>query len=648
MRRSEKLVLCAILLTAAFLRTQYFLQIEHNIDHAYPVWQALQTLEHGDWRLTGQSTSVLFANPALTGYLYLPFVALTRSPLSIYILIIALNTVAVLLAFRAVRTLLGTRPALVAGALMAVNPWVIEYSRSAWVQSLLPFFACTIAWLLWPVLLRRSRNPLRRTILALVMLTLMTQTYLLAFMMTILVGVLLLIFRRRVPARAVMIGGAIFLAASLVYGVALWTQRDSVQRRLDDFSSHPAQLSSEAWNHALRLVSGSDYALARGQLAPAGDWQLRQDLSQIGHYGILVALVLGIGRAIFVIWSSRRAGRSSAEQVGQVSDLPLQQSDAAIILLIWFGLPVLLMSYVGQPVHLFYQLLGLPAGYALAAWGLTSIFRPNTRIGVAILLALGLPFGALMGVNSARYYQETAATPGIDGTGALPLEWGLRLGRAITDHLSPGSIVYADEAQWTFNSFAGTTFPVIRDARAPIFSIVPREGGLYIAPHTPGSDAMNPPTSATRAETLTLPDGWTITIDEYMPNAADLLEISHLLERWSEQGITLIGYDLEKMETTYTLTSYWRIESVSAETPNWLFAPFAHIFDESGARVLIVDGALVPGSEWHTGDIHVHRITIDLPTSGAFSASIGQYDSVSGRNVIFLPDYVPTVSLPLE
>jgi 4-amino-4-deoxy-L-arabinose transferase-like glycosyltransferase len=636
MRRSEKFILWAVMLAAALLRVQYFLQIEHNIDHAYPIWQALQTLEHGVWPLAGQSTSVLFDNPALTGYLYLPLIALTRSPLSAYILIIALNTLAVLLAFRAVRTLLGVRPALVAAALMAVNPWVIEYSRSAWVQSLLPFFACAIAWLLWPVLLWRSRNPLRRTILALLILTLMTQTYLLAFMMVIPVGALLLIFWRRVSMRAVIIGGAVFLLVSAFYGLALWSQRDAVEQRLDNFSSRPAQLRSEAWDHAVRLVSGSDYALARGQNAPAGDWAFRQSLSQIAHYGILAALVLGLARAIFAIWLGRSA----------VSPLQIRQHDVAIILFVWFGLPVLLMSYVGQPIHPFYQLLGLPAGYALAAWGMTTIFRPDTRIGGAILVALGLSVGLLMGINSARYYQETAATPGIDGTGALPLEWGLRLGRAITDHLPSGGVVYADEAQWTFNSFAGTTFPVIRDARAPIFIIIPHGGGLYIAPHTPGSDLSIIPILATRAETLTLPDGVTITIDVYPPNAADSLEISHPLEHPSEQGITLLGYDLEKRETVYIVTTYWRVDAVSGETAGWLFAPFAHIFDESGTRVQIIDGALVPGSEWRIGDIHVHRMIIDLPSTGTFSASIGQYDSVVGRNVIFSPGYEPLISLP--
>ncbi len=65
---------------AALLRAQYLLQIEHNTDHAWPIAQALRTLDHGDLPLIGQGTSVLFASPPLTGYLYLPWLALTRSP----------------------------------------------------------------------------------------------------------------------------------------------------------------------------------------------------------------------------------------------------------------------------------------------------------------------------------------------------------------------------------------------------------------------------------------------------------------------------------------------------------------------------------------------------------------------------------------
>ena len=134
-RRAEIFVLALILLLALVARFRYLPTIEHNIDHAYPVWQAMTTLDRGALPVAGQETSVLFANPALTGYLFLPVVALTRSPLAVYVLVIALNWLGVLLAYRAARALIPARLALVAAGLMAVNPWIIEYSRTSWERS---------------------------------------------------------------------------------------------------------------------------------------------------------------------------------------------------------------------------------------------------------------------------------------------------------------------------------------------------------------------------------------------------------------------------------------------------------------------------------------------------------------------------------
>lgn len=643
-RRSDRVIITFILVIAAFLRAHYLLQIEHNIDHAYPVWQALDTLEHGSLPLTGQSTSVLFANPALTGYLYLPLVAFTRSPIAPYILVIALNTLAVMLAFRAVRGLLGTMPALIAATLMAVNPWVIEYSRTSWVQSFLPFFTCAIAWLLWPVLTGKTRNPARRTILALILLTLMAQTYLLAYLMVFPVGVLILIFWKRVPKRALLIGGSIFAAAGLIYGAGLLAQRDSVQQRLSEFGSNSAHLSDEALNHALRLVTGNDYAAARGLEAPISDAPLRQNFSRIAHYTLTALLVIGALRVVFtrtefVGTPYMASARGKSIHLGGVWKSPLHYmerrfrggDEQALILLIWFGLPILLMSYVGQPVHPFYQLLGLPAGYALAAWGICAVFRPHTRIGAAILIALFLPFAVLMSINSTRYYEETAVIPGAHGTTALSLEYGLKLGEAINRLLPDGGTVYADESPWILSSFAGRTLPFMRYLHLPGVLIVPAGSGLYL-------NIFSPP----HTEDIVLPDAYTLSLDVYLPDVANQIEVPNPLDIPSEQGIRLVGYNL----FDGVLTTYWRVDTVTPETSGWLFAPFAHLFNEAGERVQIVDGEVVPGSEWRVGEIHIHRMTI--PNAENYRIEVGQYDSVRGQNVIFLPDYVPTIKLPLD
>jgi hypothetical protein len=622
------------MIIAAFLRFHHLLDIEHNVDHAYPIWQALTTLDKGVFPLAGQGTSVLFANPALTGYLYLPFIAITRSPLGAYVLVITLNTLGVFLAFRAAKGLLGIRPALVATLLLAVNPWIIEYSRATWVQSLLPFFAPALAWLLWPVLLGQSKNPARRTVLALIILTMYTQTYLLVFIVLAPVLLLIVIFRRNVPLRGLVMGGIIFALATLVYGIGLLGQADTVGARLGEFSGNPSRLSGVAWSHGLRLVSGEDYELVRGQAAPIRDAVLRHDLTRIAHVVLALAVVVGIGLAAMQLVPEKWRYFVSRQKIGN--------RQAATILLLWFGLPIVLMSYVGQPVHPFYQLIGLPAGHILAAWGLCAVLRPDRGWGIAILMVLAVPFAVLMGVNSSRFAEETAATAGIDRLGALPLEYGLQLGHIINELLPPGGMVFADVDEWTLNSLAGKTFPLSRDTRAPAVQIIPTSGALYIQVNTSEAEPLP---DASRVESLTLRDSTVLTVDLYpantMPAIIQPLHIS------SQERIAFLGYDLSQENQTVQLTTFWKIESLIPESGESLFAPFIHIFDGAGSRVQIVDGEILAGKEWRIGDIHIHRLTFILPESGApFTLQVGQYDSIHNQNVIFLPDYTPTIQLP--
>lgn len=649
MKTRQRTVLLLIMLVAALLRAEYGLQIEHNVDHAYPIWQALQTLDRGALPLTGQGTSVLFANPPLTGYLYLPVVALTRSPLGVYVLVIALNTLAVLLAFRVARLLVGVNGALVAAFLMAVNPWVIEYSRTSWVQSLLPFWVCGLAWALFPILLGKVKRPARRLLIAFVCLTALAQSYLLGFLLVVPVGLLMVIFWGRVPKRALMAGVAIFGAAALVYGAGLLAQRGAVEARLSEFGANPAHFSAEALNHALRLVTGSDYAVARGTLAPIADSALRQELSSAVHVVLVLLLLVGIGAAL---WRLRQGGI---------------ERDKAIIVLVWFALPILLMSYVGQVVHPFYQLLGLPAGYALVAWGVgvlmgratyqvaptdtgrTHRFAPTgTRrflsVRIVVVTAFLLLFGVLMGVNSARYYQETAVTPGMHGLGALPLDAGLRLGSALRERL-PGT-VYADVDEWILSSFGGTTLDFVRDARAPAFNFIP-PSGIYIAALAPDQAPAEPLGVEAHSE-FVLADGSTLIV-EHLTQASER-PVTQTLNLPSDQGITFDSYQHSQDGDQWTLTTFWRVVERVEGIDQRLFAPFAHIFDASGSRVLIVDGQAVPGYEWRAGDLHAHRMTFTLPETGApFTLRVGQYAAGSNLNAVFiLPtgEYTPVIELP--
>lgn len=109
-------------------------------------------------------------------------------------------------------------------------------------------------------------------------------------------------------------------------------------------------------------------------------------------------------------------------------------------------------------------------------------------------------------------------------------------------------------------------------------------------------------------------------------------------------------HECRRHSCRWTLTTTWRVETPAPYISERLFAPFAHVFDADGGRVLIVDGEAVPGYEWRAGDLHLHQMTFTLPEDapGPFTVRVGQYDALHDENVIFiLPggEHTPLVEL---
>ncbi len=625
MRFAQTAALLLVVCLAAVLRLQNLEAIEHNIDHAYPIWQALSTLERGALPLAGQGTSVLFANPALTGYLYLPALLIVRSPYAPYLLVIALNTLAVGLAYRAIRRLWDERAALSGAFLLAVSPWVIEYSRTTWVQALLPFFACLTFALFVPVWLGASERPRRDFWWACAALAAMTQTYLLAYVAFVPVGLLSLIFQRRIGGRALLIGALIALAPTPLYAAGLLSDSARALERLRTFAERPPSLSTEALSHALRLLTGREYAAARGLAAPLQDAALRFQLSEVAHAALIVVLLIGALAAL------------------------RKRRDSAIIALIWGGVPVALMSYVSQAVHPFYLLLTLPALHALAGIGIAQIARALRRPVIQYTLVAGLlSFGALSGLNVLRYAQESLITPSIDGLTALPLGEGVRMASALLSAEQIGdSVVFADIDGWILNSFAGRLFEVDRDADAAKTLYLPERGGVYL---------IFSPTDQPRAFPFALePFGRHVFADG---GSVEAFRVAQGLARQtidvpSDKGLSLIDARLEgelRVGQTTRLYISLRVDALPPERADWLFTPFAHIYDGEGRRILIVDGAVTPAWAWRLGDVQRKTLQIALPEDAQppFRVEIGLYDGVRGEAARFWRGEAWLPSLPLE
>ena len=612
----RKIAPILIFALAFILRFWALSDTKFNIDQIYPVWQGLSTLQSGTFPLAGQGTSVLFANPTLTGYFFAPFLILGPTPYVPFVVTILLNTIAVWLAYRALYRIMGFEIAIMAMLLMAVNPWVIEYSRQTWVQSLMPFFVTLIFWALTYVILAQTHRPKRWLLITLIACALFANTYLLAYFIVVPVGILLLIFWKTIPQRALIIGSAIFGVLLLIYLVGLVDQWEHTRARADDFLQGNSSFSDESLNHALRLVTGQQYPVARGFNASANDAERRHDITTVLHYLWVAAMLGGI---VFAInkWRTKGINRS-----------------ISTILLIWFSLPIVAMAYTSRQVHPFYLLFTLPAGHALAAWGVSPLLKWRSGqwiIGIVLVATVGVN-----SLNSMRYAQETAENPGAEIPYTLPVDVATNLGQDLRRVYQDDMIVYTSMDVWSPMVLSGEILPVIRNATVQEMMVIPPQGGLYMTFYAP-DQMLEPPIHGRLAEKpMYLADGTRAVIweayQDFMP--------PHVLDAGSDIGVRFYGWHLlEPLQAgqTSTLRTYWRVDGLPLERFGWSFVPFVHVYDDTTARIAIVDGVYVPMQTWQVGDwmVQSQEITIPVDSVGPYRLAVGLFDGVRMVNAIF-------------
>jgi hypothetical protein len=269
-------------------------------------------------------------------------------------------------------------------------------------------------------------------------------------------------------------------------------------------------------------------------------------------------------------------------------------------------------------------------GAIFAVLGMRTVYDHASPIIQSRLAVLGLAvmifWSGLMLVNSGRFGEETAHTPGAHGLGALPIQTGLRFSQWVMDSYE---VVFADMPEWILNSFVGRTFPVIRDNRAPLFTIYPAKGSVYI---TIGED--EPITYFTRS--LGLRDNTHISF-HYSPSYEQLMRFLEVrMDVPTTQGLRLIGYTL----TDSQIHLFWQVDFIAPEVKDLILGAFVHVYNADGERVINTGGGALEGWRWRVGDIYVDQIPLDLPEDGApFTIQFGGYDGVHGVNLQFdFPD----------
>lgn len=597
--------------------------IRYTYDQSYPAFQALGLLDAGIWPLIGQPSSVFLDNPALMPYIQAVPLILFRSPWAVQGLILILNSAAIWFVWRVATELLGRRAGWVAAMLFAVNPWVVFFSRTTWVQSLVPFFMAVIAWGLWPSFVE-DRPSARRFFAGGVALTLLTQTYIQAWGVLPQIGLLIVVFWRRVPRRAFWAAAGIFAAAALLYALGLATRSDVNSVKATNFLAAGWQgFSAIGLRHGLRFVNGIDFRPAYADGNPAG--ALWEGLSLLAVTLVSLGFLAGVVRAVLAL------------------RLPGRDRRLGFVLLTWFFIPVLITSIEGAfDIHPHYLMLTLPAGHLLAAWGIAPILRGRALPATAAaLLLIGLIFAHDL-YRANELVGRSPRWPEFDG---WSLAAGAEAGQVMRNLLTSDAGTYprrivANGGKELLSGLSATSVQTIRGVAYPDFVVLPAaEPLLYVIDGGGDFPAwFRPFVDADTTRTLTFDDGAQITLAETAPDAAVRLAEQPIepVEWGSEAGITLAGYTLEGTAapgSALELITYWRVDELNPGRAEWYVAPSYHLLDEAGNLIANVGEHGQWAYRWELGDIYIQRMTIPVPDSAApgdYSLEIGLFDSVRG------------------
>jgi 4-amino-4-deoxy-L-arabinose transferase-like glycosyltransferase len=309
----ELLVLLVIFAVAAGLRLGYPDSILFRQDEANFSRFALDMARGRDFPLLSIDSSVGIRNPPMTVYIMVIPYLFTTNPVIATAYVAVLGVLTVLVGYGLMRHYYGLLPAIIAGLLLATNPWMVTISRKIW--DLLPLFLMlTLATgLLGFVEGRRWAQ-----LLHLPMLSVIGQIHYATVAIVPITLFLLIVGRRRIK-REFWLSIPLMILITLPFIIGAVREgyfNPQILARLGGRSgeSRPTlTLSDQAWRESLVMISGAE------AFYPAGLQRYPDDNLTYPESSTPLIIAFGVVLAASIVWMIVRARRQDRRAIVDIT-----------------------------------------------------------------------------------------------------------------------------------------------------------------------------------------------------------------------------------------------------------------------------------------------------------------------------------------
>ena len=331
-----------ILTVALFLRLRLIDTTGIWGDQSFTLNTAMRWVNGGDIPLASNKSSVGVMNPPMIEYLYAVALQLRADVLSVALLTLVAGLAALFFTGYATYRVFNWQAAVWATLLFAINPWSVLYSQLIWNQTMIPVFASlTLAALLLYFAVEQKGIYL---VLVFVGAACLTQVHPGSVMQLLSIGLIMVVFWRRLRLRPLLIGIAAFVliyVPFLLYEIGVgWT----------DVSATLSFAGQESITSRAAVLLSLDLLHAKG---------LSDSVAGLRLFDTLATLLFGLS-LVYALVSGGRAFRRRHDEAK--AD---RRTAAIFILLLWLIMPVLFYLRTSAYLQVYYVMGQWPAPFIL-------------------------------------------------------------------------------------------------------------------------------------------------------------------------------------------------------------------------------------------------------------------------------------------